>query len=114
MPADYLPTTDAGFDAWQLNYCQRIIASSGTYGLDQSYADALGFLSADFHEKLRLAGEPATRTKLSVSAKDAARAELKRFIRIGVGITQRTVAVTNAAREALGIPIHSTSPRPID
>ena len=110
MGRDYLPTADAEFDLWQLNFNGCVQESAGTYGLDASYAAALGPLSQDFHEKLAIARTADTRTSVSIAAKDSVRAALKNFIRLGVRIVQSTAAVTNSAKEALRIPIHKDRP----
>lgn len=113
MSISYMPSADADFDLWQLNLTTKVVLSPGTYGLDTSYSAALSPMSADFHTKLGIANTQSTRTPVSIASKDAARAALKSFIRVGVNIIQATPAVTNEAKEALNIPIHSNTPTPI-
>lgn len=113
MSTDFLPARDADLDLWQQNFNDLIQAGPGTYGLDATYASAIAPLSADFTTKLAIAVNPSTRTKVTVASKDASKAALKSFIRVGAAIVQATPSVTNEAKESLGLPVHNNSPSPI-
>jgi hypothetical protein len=110
---DYLPSTDADLSLWAQNFNTLITAAPATYGLDSAYAVALDGYTDAYVAALATANNPATRTVVTVAAKDAAKAAMKLFIRQGAKIVQATVSVTNENKTALGLPIHNDAPSPV-
>jgi hypothetical protein len=113
MPTDFVPTKDAALLAFALNMSTLITASPATYGLDTTYAVALASDYSTFNAAMALTNNPATKTKVTVASKDAAKASLKGFIRTCAAVTQTDPSVTNANKTALGLTIKNTSPAPV-
>lgn len=113
MSTDWYPSTDAGADAFNVNFNAKVVANPGRYGLDAAAAAALTPKVTDFTAALAVVSVPATKTKVTVADKNAKLADVKTFVRSLARIVQGTAAVTNEAKVELGLPLHDTVPSPI-
>lgn len=93
MP-DYIPRSDIGCLEWSRNFAARVTASPQRYGLTESDAVVLMQVQGEYATALRLALEPATRTRPIIIAKDDARAAMLKVAR----------QLANQARAALTDP----------
>jgi len=79
---DYLPARDAELLLWVQNYSAKITATPTAYGLTSGDATLLASLTGDFDTRLSVATTPATRTAVSIQAKNTSRTALKARCRI--------------------------------
>jgi hypothetical protein len=111
--SDYIPKQDGKFLQWTNNFINYLGASYSQFGFPKDLYEELTVMHDDFVQKLETAEEPATRTKLTVLAKNDARAAFEKTLRKAV---KEYLAyghnVTDEDRDGLGIPIHKTSRTP--
>ncbi len=113
MAADYIPTTDAGLLAFGGNFSTIITASPLPLGLTAPIAVILAGKQAAYAAAYTLAVDPATRGGASILAKEIARTDLVKYIRLLARTIQGTMTVTDAQRYALGLTVRDISPSPI-
>jgi hypothetical protein len=111
--ADYIPQGDAALQLWAANYSSLITASPTTYGLIAGDATATAAALATYATQLTAATNPATRTSVTVAAKDSARATLVALIRSQVNKIQAVPTVTPTQKTSLGITVRSTTRTPV-
>jgi hypothetical protein len=110
---DYLPKTDRGLMQWVVIFLHYLGTALERLNFPKAIYDALVALSDEFSLKLDAAENPATRTKLSVQAKNTVRTTLKAKVRLSVKeYLTYNHAVTDEDRDGLGIPIHKTTRTP--
>ena len=88
-------------------------AAPATYGLTAPDAVVVAALVATWAAAWPLSQNPATRTPVTVAAKDAARAAAEAGIRPFAVTISRNPAVTNGDKLAIGVTVRSTVPTPI-
>jgi len=114
MAASYLPTKDAQFDTWFLNWTTLLTANPSLYGVSAGDAAAQTALYNTWHTAYLVCTNPATKTKTAVAAKNAARASGAAGIRPIAQAIAVNDGVSNANKLALGLNLHgSTGPTPI-
>lgn len=114
MPApSYIPAKDADFDTWFLNLDTLITAAPATYGLTAPDAVIIGAQYDIWHPAYLAAINPATRTPVSVAAKDAARVTAEATIRPYCQQVAKNAAVDNGDKVALGLNLPNPSRPPI-
>jgi hypothetical protein len=107
---DYIPQSDMGFLDWVTYFVQNLGKSLARFGFPSELYAQLKQMRDDFAQKFELAIEPATRTKVSVQAKNDARNMLKKMVRQAVKeYLVYNHAVTDPDRDVLGLPIHKTT-----
>lgn len=107
MGQSWLPLKDADLLSFMQNMSAKITATPTDFGLQAADATALAALLTSYEDALAAASDPATRTPVSVTAKDVAEARslAKRI--------QATPTVTPDQKSSLGLPIHKTTVTPI-
>lgn len=114
MAASYIPTKDSLFEAWDLNFTTLLTANPALYGVAAADAVAQAALYATWHAAYLLTSNPATKTKPSVAAKNAARTAATKGIRPLAQQIAGNAGVTNGNKLALGLNLQSsTGPTPI-
>jgi hypothetical protein len=113
MASSFLPDKDQDLEAWAANFDTKITATPTAYGLVAGDATAFHSLAADFTTKLAAAVNPATRTPVTVQAKDTSRAALRAKARALAKIINAYPPITNAQRVELGLNVRDTTPTPI-
>lgn len=114
MPAtNYIPPKDQDFKAWALNFSTLITATPTAFGLVAGQATAYAALYAAFNTALTAATDPSTRTKVTVAAKNVARANLETSTRMLAGVVQGFPTITPSQLESLGLTVRSTARPPI-
>lgn len=109
----YIPAKDSGFESWLLNFTTKLTAAPATYGLVAGDAVICAAQYTAWHAAYLAATTPATRTKPSVAAKDAARALAESVVRPYAQRIKVNPAVSNASRADIGVTIDSFPPTPI-
>jgi hypothetical protein len=114
MPAtDFVPAKDQDLKAFTLNFSTKITAAPATYGLTAGQATAFAALYATFATALTAATDPATRTSVTVAAKDTARQAIVFSLRQLARVVQSTPGISPANLETLGLTVRQTVPTPI-
>jgi len=109
MPHDFLPAADADLEEWVLVFDQRINAEWVSYGLTAGDAAAFHVLVLDFSAKLAVANAPASRTRVSVAAKNLSRALLKKNARQLARIINAHPGVSDQQRVDLGLALRKAA-----
>lgn len=114
MAASYIPTKDADFQNWILNWTTLLTASPATYGVSAADAAAQVGLYNTWYAAYGLAVNPTTKTATTVAAKNAARTNASAGIRPLAQTISVNDAVSNMLKLALGLNLKgSTGPTPI-
>lgn len=113
MATSYIPSTDSGFAAWLLNFSTLITASPTTYGLVSGDATAIAAQNTAYSAALALATDPSTRTSVTVSAKDAAKAGALFVVRPYATTISKNAGVDDGDKTAVGVTVPKLVPTPI-
>ncbi|MCH8808045.1 MAG: hypothetical protein IH986_18415, partial [Planctomycetes bacterium] len=112
--ADYIPSSDGDFDAWQDNFITYASANAAALGLDPlidipplTAAQTTWTTDRAAHTAAQAAAEAARQ------AKDAGRGGLEGVIRPLVARLQASGEVDDAERQALGITVRDTISTPV-
>lgn len=109
----YVPTKDADLDAWATNFDVTITAAPADYGLIAGQATAFNVLRTAYTAALLAATNPATRTSVTVAAKDAARNAMVANARQLAMIARQYPAITDELLATAGLTVPDTVPSPI-
>lgn len=109
----YIPTTDADLLTWATNFDAVITANPTDYGLIAGQATAFDVLRDAYAAALTLATDPATRTSVTVAAKDAAKAAMVTNARQLARVALAFPTVTPGDLTAAGLIVRNTVPTPI-
>jgi hypothetical protein len=112
MSRSFYYGTDAQLLSSSNSFSALITANPTSYGLVAGQATAYGTLNTAFGTALALWLAPATRTKVTLENKNAAREALIANAKMLAAIIQSTPTVTNGQRAALGLSIRET-PTPV-
>lgn len=110
---DFIPAKDADFDAWSANFETQIDTEFATYGLTNGQATAYTALDTAWRSAYAAAINPATRTPVTVAAKDAARAAAVANARFLAAIVNAYPGITNSQRTTLGLNPRGDGPTPV-
>jgi hypothetical protein len=113
MANPYLPASDANFNDWLLNFNTKLTASPTTYGLIAGDATAVAGVTTTWSAAYLAATSPATRTPVTIAAKDAARSAAEAMVRPYASRISVNPAVTSPNKIAIGVTVRSTTPTPI-
>ena len=113
MTPDYIPAPDLDADAWGSNFAALITANPTDFGLVVGDATTIQTASDDFTAALTLALDPATRTPVTVNAKDAQRQTSEAVWRPYAMQINANPAVTDAQRTSLGLTVRDTDRTPV-
>ncbi|MDR0667967.1 MAG: hypothetical protein LBF90_05045 [Prevotellaceae bacterium] len=110
---DYIPRKDSDFLTWINNFLSYLLANMNRLNVSAEVYDRLVALRDDYAQKLAVADNPATRTKLTVQAKTTARDALEKETRQTVNeyLTYNHL-VTDEDRDGFGLPIHKSGRTP--
>jgi hypothetical protein len=108
--SDWIPTQDAALDAFATNVDTKITAAPATYGLVAADAAAFNPIRVDYTNALVTSTAPATRTSVSIAAKDVARTNLKIALRDLAAKVHASTTVTDADKTALGLTVRDSAP----
>jgi hypothetical protein len=109
----YIPTRDTDLDTWALNWTTLVTAAPTTYGLTSTIATAMAALYTAWHTAFLAATNPATRTPVTVAAKDSAKGNMVPQLRLYSQQVKANAAVSDGNKTALGIHLDDPDPTPI-
>jgi hypothetical protein len=113
MSTPYIPSKNALFQNWALNFSTVITANPGSYGLASGDATAIGASYASWHAAYLAATTPGTRTPVTVAAMAVAKAAALIVFRSYATIIGANAGVTNSAKTAAGLTVRATGRTPI-
>jgi hypothetical protein len=110
---DYIPQSEKAFTPWVETFMTNLAVLYPRFGMPAQAMQNLMTLHADYTAKLKLANDPATRTKVTVGAKNTAEKALKKALRESVKAWMAfNPLVTDDDRNRLGLPIYKTTHTP--
>lgn len=109
----YIPSTDAGFRDWLVNFSNLISADPIRYGLEQSDATIIANLKTTYDDAYQTVQSPSTRTPNAIGQKDALKASAIASVRVYAMLIKSNAGVTNDDKLALGIHVDDTTHTPI-
>jgi len=113
MAAPYIPPKDADLALWAQNFSDLITANPATYGLLPADAVAIAASNATWQAAFIVATNPATRTTVTIAAKNAAKVAFIALARTYGSQIRINPGVTNADKLDLGLNLPNNSPSPI-
>lgn len=113
MSDSYIPPSDSGYDTWFLNFSTKLTASPTTYGLIAGDATIVAAQYTAWHAAYLAAVTPATRTPVTVAAKDTSRAATTTIVRPYAQTISKNAAVSDANKIAIGVNPNSSIPTPV-
>lgn len=113
MANPYLPASDANFNVWLLNFSTKLTASPTLYGLVAGDATAVAGVTTTWSAAYAAATTPATRTPVTIAAKDVARTAAEALVRPYASRISVNSAVLDANKVAIGVTVRSTTPTPV-
>jgi len=113
MPVPYIPVRDADLADWAANFSTKITAAPGTYGLIAADAVAIAAAYTAYNTAFMVAIAPATRTPVTVQAKDTAKIGMLAVLRpYAVGISLNA-GVLPSDKIAVGVNPRTSTPTPV-
>lgn len=109
----WLPMSDTGLRDFTGDFSAKLTAAPTTYGLTAADATAEAGLVTTYKAALATATDPATRTPVTITAKNVAKAGLVASTRSLAARIQANPSVTPEQKVALGLPVHITGKTPI-
>lgn len=113
MQAPYIPGPDAQFDSWIANFSTKLTAAPATYGLVAGDATAVAAVTATWATAYAASVAPATRTPVTIAAKDSARTNAEALIRPLAQQVSRNAGVSNDDKTAIGVNLPNTARTPV-
>lgn len=108
----YIPTKDALLYTWAENFSNLLTAAPATYGLTAPDAVNVSNVVTPFLAAYTTAVTPATKTSVTVAAKDQAKADMLAVVRPYATEISRNEAVTSGNKTAIGVTVASTTRTP--
>ena len=100
---DYIPSTDSGLGTWADNFSTLLTAAPTDYGLVAGNATDVSAVVAPFVAALALATNPATKTAVTVAAKDAAKSAMLAVVRPFATTISSNANVLSGDKTAIGV-----------
>lgn len=113
MSKGYLPSRESLLRDWAQNFSTLVSATPTAFGLVALDATQLASLLTSFLNCYDAAVEPTTRTRVTIGAKNVAKAALLADVRMLVRKIQSTPTVTVNQKLALGITVPDRAPTPV-
>jgi hypothetical protein len=114
MSTDFIPKADRTFLTWLKTLIAYLQTKIAAWGVPSAEVTAMQTLATTFETALNTAETPSTHTVVTVQAKNTARKAVESKTRIVLkGYVTYNPAVTDADRDAMGLPIHKTSRTPV-
>ena len=109
----YIPSTDADFELWQVNFVTKVTATPGAYGLAPADVADVAADSTDWQAALADLVVAQNAAKGAAEIKDEARDALESEVRSLAKRIQARPATTDAQREELGITVPDLTRTPL-
>lgn len=113
MADSYIPARDGDFDAWFLNFSTKLTASPTTYGLIAADATAVAAAYTAWHAAYVAAITPASRTSVTVAAKDVQRTTQEGLVRTYAVQISLNSGVLAGSKVAIGVNPRTSTPTPV-
>lgn len=110
--ADFIPKSDADFDAWQINFINYASANAAALGLSSAQMTQLGTLSTNWDDDYAASQTAQSAATAAVQGKNGSRDAEEAYLRVLTAQIQANPAVTDAQRAALGITVPGSAPTP--
>jgi len=111
----YIPRPDGGFDAWAVNYYERVQTFWADHGLEKAEIDAVKDALAAWQEAYAAHTAAQAAAEAASQAKLRARGQLEALVRPMTAFLQSYPGTTDADRAAFGITVRSgrRTPAPV-
>lgn len=109
----YIPTKDADLINWGSNFAAVITADPAAYGLLAADALTIQTNFDEFNAAYTVAINPATRTIVTIAAKDEEKAGFLSLARAYAAVIRANAGVSPEAKAAAGLTIPDPTPTPI-
>ncbi len=113
MATDYIPSSDADFDAWLQNFVNYVVANATGLGATPAQVTDLQAVKTDWDAKYPSSTSAQAAANAAVQAKSDSRTAVESFVRPFVGMLQSNTAVSDPQRQSLGITVRSGSRTPV-
>lgn len=113
MPRDFIPSREAELVTWAENFATLLTAAPTDYGVTLEQAAACAALFGAFDMAYTAANNPATRSRVTVVTKNAAKDAMVADIRALARIIQASPLVNDTLRAQLGLTVRDPDPSPI-
>jgi len=110
---DYIPDSDADFDAWLQNFVTYVTANAASLGVSANEVTALQDVKDGWDAKYPASKTANAAAQSARQAKDDSRQRGEDRIRPMVGKMQANVQITDAQRLAMDITVRSTTRTPV-
>jgi len=104
MSRSFIPDTDHGALEWMQVFSQGITAAPATYGLVAADATAIANVVNAYAAAYAANIDPATKTKVTVIAKNNTRAAAESVCRQYAAVIKHNAGVTDENKAAIGVP----------
>jgi hypothetical protein len=109
----YIPNKDAAFDAWLQNFSTLLTANPTLYGQTAGAASTVAGQQSAWANAYALVTSPATKTKTTVAAKNAARVTASGIVRPYAVEISLNAGVSSANKTAIGVNPRTSVPTPV-
>lgn len=113
MP-DFIPSQDPQALIWMQTFASGIAANVALYQLTAPDSTAISAAVNLFDTTLATANNPATRTPVSVGAKDDARTAAEQICRQFAGVIKHNAGISDPDKQAIGVRPINNSREPIE
>jgi hypothetical protein len=113
MP-DFIPNRDSQALIWMQTFASGISAAPAIYMLSSADAAAINSAVAGFDTTLQIASNPATRTPVSVNAKDDARTAATQICRQFAILIKYNAGISDPDKIAIGVRPVNPSREPVE
>jgi hypothetical protein len=114
MADSFIPTRDADALAWMQVFAEGLTASPGTYMVSAADAATVTAAVNGFAAAYAATVDPATRTKITVSAKDSTRISAEQVCRQFAALIKQNSGISNEDKLAIGVRPVNSSRSPIN
>ena len=107
--ADYIPSSDAEFNAWLNNFVEYVAANAADLGVSPAQVTQLQTHRTDWNTKYPASITAQAMNASATQAKTDSRHEAESFVRPLVGLMQANSGVSDAHRQSLGVTVRSST-----
>jgi len=109
MSTDYIPASDADFDAWQQNLVNYVVANAAALGVPPADVTSIQGFNGTWGTKYPAATTATAAANAATQDKNDCRSDYEDFLRSFVGRIKSSLSITDAQRQAMAIRVRSTS-----
>jgi hypothetical protein len=109
MATDYIPASDADFDAWQQNLVNYVVANAAALGVPPAEVTSIQGFNGSWGTKYPAANTASAAANAATQEKNDCRSDYEDFLRPFVSRMQSNPSITDAQRQAMAIRVRLTS-----